>query len=234
MSQEYWQEHTPEQSPQVPDDVIDMLFSLKGRTLPVDHAEPLAQAVLAVVPWLSEETGGGIHHIYVAGSQNGWQRPEADTDQPLMLSRRTKLGIRVPRHRADELRAALEQRDLDIAGHALHLETGKERLLSRETTLFSRAVCASASDSACESDFLAWAAAALGALDIRVRKALCGKAVRLKTQAGVLSARSLMLADLSFEESVRLQQRGLGSHRTLGCGLFIPHKGIDAVGPTTG
>jgi CRISPR-associated protein Cas6 len=234
MSQDYWQENTPKQPLQVPDDVVDMLFSLKGRTLPVDHAEPLARALLQAAPWLESEPCAGIHSIHVAGSQNGWQRPEADSGQPLMLSRRTKLGIRIPKSRAGELRAALEGRDLDVAGHALHLDTGKERLLSRETTLFSRAVCASEAESDRESDFLAWAARTLAELDIRIRKALCGKAVRLQTQTGARPARSLMLADLSFEESVRLQQRGLGSHRMLGCGLFIPHKGIDAVNPAKG
>ena len=31
------------------------------------------------------------------------------------------------------------------------------------------------------------------------------------------------------EESVRIQQEGIGDMRTMGCGIFIPHKGIDAV-----
>ena len=44
-----------------------------------------------------------------------------------------------------------------------------------------------------------------------------------------LLTRSLMLADLTLEESLRLQQQGLGTHRHMGCGIFIPHKGIDAV-----
>jgi hypothetical protein len=38
-----------------------------------------------------------------------------------------------------------------------------------------------------------------------------------------------MLADLTAEESVRLQEQGLGPLRQMGCGIFIPHKGIDAV-----
>jgi hypothetical protein len=62
-----------------------------------------------------------------------------------------------------------------------------------------------------------------------VRKALCGKATPLATPNGMVHTRSLMLADLSVEESVRLQQHGLGPHRELGCGIFIPHKGVDAV-----
>ncbi len=232
MTKNYWQEENPEQDPLAPDDVVDMMFSLKCRSLPVDHAGSLAQALLAAAPWISEEPRCGIHSIHVAGSQNGWQRPEADDGLPLMLSRRTKLSIRVPKARVAELRAALEHHDFDIAGNNLHIETGKERPLSRETTLFARFVCCKSHGS--ESDFLDWASASLAEQNIRVRKALCGKAIKLATNAGWLSARSLMLADLSRDESLRLQQHGLGPHRELGCGLFIPHKGIEAAGPTKG
>jgi len=43
-----------------------------------------------------------------------------------------------------------------------------------------------------------------------------------------------MVADLEPEQSVRLQQIGIGPGRTIGCGLFIPHKGIAAVKETDG
>jgi len=49
---------------------------------------------------------------------------------------------------------------------------------------------------------------------------------------GSIFTRSLMVADLEPEQSVRLQQIGLGEGRTIGCGLFIPHKGIKAVKET--
>jgi hypothetical protein len=35
-----------------------------------------------------------------------------------------------------------------------------------------------------------------------------------------------MLAGLTREQSLLLQQSGLGAGRKLGCGLFIPHKDI--------
>jgi len=38
-----------------------------------------------------------------------------------------------------------------------------------------------------------------------------------------------MLAELTPEESVDIQQSGLGPHRHLGCGLFLPMKGIQAL-----
>ena len=38
-----------------------------------------------------------------------------------------------------------------------------------------------------------------------------------------------MVAELEPEQSVRLQEVGLGSGRSIGCGLFIPHRGIKPV-----
>jgi len=71
-------------------------------------------------------------------------------------------------------------------------------------------------------------------MNIRVRKAVCGRTNRLATPEGLISTRSLMLAGLTQDESIRLQQRGLGHHPLLGCGIFIPHKGIDSVKSSQG
>jgi hypothetical protein len=42
-----------------------------------------------------------------------------------------------------------------------------------------------------------------------------------------------MIADLKPGESLSIQQFGLGEERKLGCGLFLPHRGIDAVYDST-
>jgi CRISPR-associated protein Cas6 len=145
-----------------------------------------------------------------------------------VLSHRTKLAIRVPSERRDALQGQLEGVTLDVAGCPLTVVKGKIRPLSKQTTLFSRYVVIPGERD--ENAFLHWAATELKKIDIRVRKALCGKATPLETPEGPLATRSLMLADLTLEESLRLQQEGIGSHRHMGCGIFIPHKGIDAVG----
>jgi len=46
----------------------------------------------------------------------------------------------------------------------------------------------------------------------------------------VLDTFSLMLHALPEEQSLRLQRCGLGPHRLLGCGIFVPHKSAAAVG----
>ncbi|MGB5835356.1 MAG: type I-MYXAN CRISPR-associated protein Cas6/Cmx6 [Thiohalocapsa sp.] len=226
----YWQEDQDETETSIHDDVVDVLFGLECRSIPVDHAYALSQALLELAPWLAEP-GAAIHNIHVAGSQNGWERPEQHSGQSLQLSRRTKLCIRAPRMRVPALRAALEGKTVDVAGSMLRIGPGKERLLSREGTIFARYVVGPAGLN--EEGFLAWVVDELRALDIKVRKALCGKTTLLATPEGPLETRSLMLANLTQDESIRLQQHGLGPNRGMGCGIFLAHKGIDAVQRTT-
>jgi len=227
----FWQEDNREISFQVPADMVDVLFSVVCNRLPVDHAYALSAALQQAAPWIAEDASGvAVHTVHVAGSQNGWERPDHGTDQYLILSRRTKLTIRVPKRHTEALMKDLEGETLDVSGCPLTIGPGKIRRLSRETTLLSRYV-ATAPD-VTEESFLDWATQALSDQGIRVRKALCGKMTPLTTPGGMLRTRSLMLSDLSPEESVRLQQRGLGPHGRMGCGIFIPHKGIEAVGKT--
>ncbi len=237
----YWQEPDELNIPESSAAVVDVLFNLIGRSLPVDHVAELAQAILTHVPWLANESCGGIHSIHVAGSQNGWERPTVNSNQPLMLSRRTKLIIRIPQVRAAALQAALAHQTLTIANLPLTIGDSKTRLLSSETTLFARAVVDETLTTALRSNssltidqpetaFLDWAAGALTALNIHIRKALCGKLTMIGLSNGEqLATRSLLLANLSRDETLRLQQYGLGTHRMLGCGLFLPHKSIAAL-----
>lgn len=223
----YWQERPSEQVT-VPDDVVDVVFGIRCRALPVEHAYALWSAVGQVLPWLSDEPGAGIHPIHVADSGNGWKRPDRPTDL-LHPSRRTKLVLRVPKHRLGETHG-LSGRTLDVAGHALTVEPGSVRQLSTLTTLFSRYVVSDAAGD--ENSFLARALERLQALGVRPKKMLCGIEHVVGTPAASLPTRSLMLAELTVVESIALQQKGLGPMRHLGCGLFIPHKDIRDLAPS--
>ena len=226
----YWQEDTTKMF-KVTDEVIDLLFGIDGRTLPVDHAHALAMALKAAAPTIAADTRIGIHNIHVAGSQNGWERPDPQLGQVLQLSKRTKLAIRTPKEHSAALQAELSEQTLDVLGHRLTLSAAKLRLLSSHTTLFARNLVLVGDEAQDEDQFLRRIAGELAAMQIVVRKALCGKTAALRMSHGSIPTRSLMLADVRPEESLRLQQRGLGSHRDLGCGIFIPHKGIAAVNP---
>jgi len=54
--------------------------------------------------------------------------------------------------------------------------------------------------------------------------------LRQRLEPGGLRGYSLMLDGLSAADSLRLQETGIGRHRRLGCGVFVPHKSAAAVG----
>ena len=58
---------------------------------------------------------------------------------------------------------------------------------------------------------------------------LCGKSAHFNFDGQLIKTRSLMLADLSTEDSLISQNNGLGDHYLFGFGVFIPQKGIKAV-----
>jgi CRISPR-associated protein Cas6 len=223
----FWQEDEPNTEPRIADDVVDLVFDIDCRELPVDHAFDLARALLQSAPWIGEDERIGIHSVHLAGSQNGWERPDPDSGQRLLLSRRTKLTLRAPSERVEPLQQTLYGTELDIGGCAMTLGKSKVRPLSAETTLIARQVVSTSDD---EERFLEWAAGELQTMGIRIKKALCGKSLFLATADGSLHIRSLMLADLTRADSIKLQHQGLGPYRHLGCGLFIPHKGINDIG----
>jgi CRISPR-associated protein Cas6 len=203
-------------------EIVDAVFAISCRSLPVDHAYALSQAIQEALPWFAEEPGAGLHLIYGAASASGWMRPERP-DALLQLSHRAKLTLRLPRHRLDDA-AVLLGRTLQVAGRPLRVDKVAVRPLSRITTLFSRCVVLAAAGD--EAAFLAAANDELGALGIHPARMLCGRATSLATPARIYRTRSLMLAGLTPAHSLALQRHGLGAERTLGCGLFIPHKDI--------
>lgn len=221
----FWQE-SREETRAVPDDVVDIVYQINCRALPVDHAWALSQAVHTVLPWLADEPAAGVHPIHVADSGNGWMRPENAGDL-LCLSRRTKLVLRVPRQRIDAAQA-LVGRQLDVAGHALRVDKASLRPLSAITTIFSRYVVSA--DGLDENAFLQAAMREMTSFGVHPKKMLCGIEKVIVTPDQPVHTRSLMITELSQQESVTLQQRGLGPLRHLGCGLFIPHKDMKDLG----
>ena len=220
----YWQEKPEQAQPyRVPDDVFDLVFRLSGSCLALDHAQPLAHAICAKIGDCHEQIG--IHPIRVAESGNGWTRPSG-ADAMLYLSRRTRLVIRIHRDIHDEV-VKLCDTVLDINGQRLAVGACEERRLSTLSTVFSHALVCDAEQP--EAEFLGDVSSRLVQMNIAVRKMICGTTRLIQTDRGELFTRALLLADLSPQESVLLQQRGLGEGRLLGCGLFVPHKGINAV-----
>ncbi len=219
----FWSDDSPAESFLVPREVVDVSFRVVCPRLPLDHAQALLGAVRVALPWLDEEPGVGIHSMHGAESGNGWYRPEPAEGALLYLSRRTRFVLRLPARRVADA-GALSGRTLTIAGHPMEVGASKVRSLSAHNTIYARHVVAgNGSD---ETEFANDIAGELAQLGITVRKLLCGRAHAIATEDETLLTRSVLLADLEPHESVRLQEAGVGTGRKLGCGLFVPHKGI--------
>ena len=222
----YWSEDSDDNKQVVvPENVVDVIYSISCKCIPMEHAHALSEALQQALPWLQEEETAGIHQVYGAESGNGWERPDTEV---LYLSRRQKLSLRLPKTRLDEAKSLIGQ-TLDIGGYPLKVGELATRKLSDLPTLFARHVLGEAEQG--EDEFMAQAVAQLNAMGIRVKKMMCGKEGRIELPEATLHTRSLMLADLELEETVKLQEVGLGPGRKLGCGLFLPQKGIKAVKP---
>lgn len=209
----------------IPEDVVDISFTISCKSLPVDHAYALSEAVKGTLPWFAEEEQAGLHLIHVADSGNGWERPKGE-EELLYLSRRTKLTLRVPQHRVEDAKALSGQK-LDVADNEMEVGKGNIRLLSSTTTLYARYVAVS-DEQQSEDEFVAGLVNELKQAGLRFKKVLCGKEGSFKTPQGPIVTRSLMVADLPLEDAVRLQEVGVGPHenKKIGCGLFIPHKAV--------
>ncbi len=216
----YWNEESNAESFTVPEEVIDLQFRIRCPALPVDHAWPLAQAIQQHLPWFMQEPRAGLHLIHGAESGNGWERPEAQ-DALLHLSRRTPLILRLPMELAEAARE-LVGHTLDIAGHPMEIQEARQKQLAMTRFLYARHIATDPDTP--EEAFIAWAVDELKQMGLGFKKILCGKPHALDSPDGPIHTCSLMVAELSYEDAITLQEQGLGPHRTLGCGLFLPQK----------
>lgn len=222
-----WEDNDKKPDYVVPDNVVDLAFKISCKQLPTMHAWELSQAMYEILPWLVDEPEVGIQQIHGATTGNGWERPP--DGELIHLSKRTRMNMRIPRTRLEDT-MALVGKKMDIAGYEVEIGKPNEKKLNPLGTLFSRYVAVP--EGLDEDAFMQWVVDELAKRGIKLRKMLCGISHEIKTPGANIETRSVMMADLDKETSVTLQEQGIGNHRHLGCGIFIPHKGISAVGET--
>jgi CRISPR-associated protein Cas6 len=193
---------------------VDVAFAVEGDALPRDHRRALAAALERTLPWLADEPGAAVHRLNVAAGGDGGEA---------LMSRRTRLTLRLPRGRASDA-AALQGAALAVGPGTLRVGAAQVRELQPWGTLYAHLVVAEDAD---ELAFLRAVREALAALGVEGR-AICGR--RQAIECGAVEGYSLMLDGLSAADALRLMQAGLGAHRRLGCGVFVPHRSASAVG----
>lgn len=196
--------------------MVDVVFSLEDATIGDDHASALAVAVRRVLPWFDEEPEAGILPLSGLARGNGVR----------FVGRRSRLALRLPIRRsasADSLAGAR----LDLDGFMLTLGASSVRpLFPARGVVYSHFVSVGTDD---EIEFLARCTDLLAQRGLKPQL-ITGKARELRTAEGPVHGFSLMLHGLARAETLAVQEAGLGAQRALGCGLFIPHKSVAAVG----
>jgi CRISPR-associated protein Cas6 len=196
--------------------MVDVVFSLEEGTLGDDHACALSVAVRRILPWFDEEPEAGILPLSGLAKGNGVR----------FVGRRSRLALRLPIHRsasADFLAGAR----LDLDGTVLQVGAGSVRsLFPARGVVYSHFVSVGADD---EIEFLQRCKSLLAERGLKPQL-ITGKARELRNAEGVVRGFSLMLHGLGAADSLAVQEAGLGGHRALGCGLFVPHKSVVAVG----
>lgn len=195
--------------------MVDVIYPLQGQSLPRDHRRALAEALERRLPWLAEPGQAGVHRV----------NSVAGIGATALLSLRARLALRVRRERVRDL-APLQGAVLDVGGFKLQVgEVAVIRELLPHTTLYAHLVTTADDD---ELAFLDSIEHELEALGVPCRR-ICGRRQVIDNDGVPVTGYSLMLDGLSPAGSLRVLESGLGRHRRLGCGLFVPHKSAAAV-----
>jgi CRISPR-associated protein Cas6 len=195
--------------------MVDVVYPLSGERLPRDHRQALADALERVLPGLTAWPGLGVHRVNVV----------AGNGSSALLSQRSRLALRVRREQVPAM-APLDGARLDVGGYPVQVGHAHLRDLVPHGTLYAHLVTTGDDD---ELEFQATIERELKALDVSGRP-ICGHRHTVTIdRKGRLTGFSLMLDGLSPADSMQVLESGLGRHRGLGCGVFVPHRSAAAV-----
>jgi CRISPR-associated protein Cas6 len=201
--------------------VVDLLFPVLGTCLPTDHSYALYSALSRLLPCLHD--GGvrfGMAPITGPHIGRGLLRIEPS---------RSRLRLRLSASDIPRI-LPLAGKGLDVLGHRIRLGVPRTEPLQPAPSLIARTVTIKKATEI--GSFLEVVRLQLHELGIvgkarvpehfdkRGHREPIRRVLRIKNVRIV--AFSLLVEELIPQESVRLQEAGLGGRRHLGCGVFLP------------
>ena len=197
--------------------VIDLSFVLVGTTFPLDHGYCLFSAICRIVPGLHGDRRIGVHPI----------RGRQTAPGVLTLDNRSRLKLRLP---SEEIARyiALAGQALELEDHRLQVGIPRVEALTPAANLASRLV--TFRHALAPSDLEEDVRRELARLEISgtphfvpsSRLAFAGQPLRrvLTVREKRVVGYALRVTGLTAEESIRLQEEGLGGRRRMGCGVL--------------
>ena len=199
--------------------VIDLSFVLVGTTIPLDHGYSLFSALCRIVPAIHADTSVGVHPIRGRQSAPG----------VLSLTEGSRLRIRLP---AEEIAPyiAIAGKEIELAGHRVQVGIPQVGGLVPAANVASRMV--TFRNALTPESFIEHVRGEFERMEILAKPELVsssrlnfeGQPIRrvLRVKDNKVVGYALRVLGLGPEESARLQERGLGGRRRMGCGVFCP------------
>ena len=218
----YWEEDDQNSTEIANNNIVDVSFKVDCKKIAADHSYHLFEALLKKFPQINDINNLAIHSVYGAESGAGWERPETE----IYLSKRTRFCIRTPIEYSKDF-FALDKEVLKVGEYEMNLSKPNIKNLIITDTLFCRSVVIENCKS--EEDFLKNIHSSLRSMGVNVKKMLCGKEHTIQIPNKTLIGKTLLITDLEKDDSIKIQQLGLGIGKLFGCGIFLPHKSIAPV-----
>ena len=187
---------------------IDLCFHLRGEHLPVDHGYALYSALSRALPLIHEDPQVGVRLIrgrYIGGGI-------------LDISPHSELILRLP---APSLPPYLKLagKTLEIFGQTLLIGVPKAKSLIPSVALGAPLV--STRNGHDQARFEAELQKQLRTLGVNGRLTV-GRRRTFEVHGKQVVGYSVMVSELTADESITLQEAGLGGRRKMGCGFFEP------------
>jgi CRISPR-associated protein Cas6 len=202
---------------------IDVRFPVDGKTLPLEHGYPLYAALSRMVP---------AFHDPQADLRFGPITGEKGPRGLLLLNHFSRLRVRLEAEKI-ALVLPLASQVLDVAESRIRL--GVPTVLPLLALPLVAARIVTFKNSVTPEAFLAHAREQLDAMGVKGELGIpliregerAGQPKRrvLRIKSRSIVGYALQVNGLTAEESIRLQEEGLGGRRRMGCGFFISGQG---------
>ena len=181
---------------------VELRFPIVGDTLPRDHEQAMFRAISRLIPEASRADWLLLKDV------QGISRP----------GRSLQLKMRLPQSRVS-LMLKLSGKRIEFGKSLVRFGVPEISLLKPCSSLYAKCVTING----CVTpdaflDSLSWRLDEMGIggdIELGVRR-------RIRAGRRVIKGFALTLHGLSEDGSIALQEQGLGSHRHLGCGFFVP------------
>lgn len=195
--------------------VINLSFPVIGTELPADHNHRLCAAIRKRFPQLHELEGLAINTITGIPNKQG----------KIALTLKSRLFLRLPVEEIVQV-YLLAGQTLNVGGYSIQLGNPELQTLKPVDTLKARLVTIKGYTE--PELFLIAAHRQLQKLNINANVSILAnenqepKRLTLKIRNYTIVGFSVVVSDLSPDDSIKLQVHGLGGKRRMGCGVFYP------------